>query len=114
MRSGGKKSPRGHASNVTAPNMTATNMTGMERGYTPGRLSGIPSASVTAKTVFQGLNNIDSASQLKVNRGVSYDPNMALTNSFQAQMNNLVNDSPVTMMDMSEEKGAALGGAGNM
>ena len=28
-------------------------------------------------------------------------------------MNNLVNDSPVTMMDMSEEKGA-LNAAGNM
>ena len=32
-----------------------------------------------------------------------------------AQMNNLVNDSPVTMMDMSEEKGTGvLGAAGNM
>ena len=40
-------------------------------------------------------------------RDVSVDlgANNALTSSFQAQMNNLVNDSPITMMDMSDDKG---------
>lgn len=46
-------------------------------------------------------------------RGASYDPNLPMSSSFHAQMNNLVNDSPVTMMDMSEEKGA-LNAVGNM
>lgn len=52
IKSGSKKSPRGHASNLTQTHMAATDMTGMERGHTPGQLSGIPSASVTATTVF--------------------------------------------------------------
>ena len=52
IKSGSKKSPGGHASNLTQTHMAATNMTGMERGHTPGQLSGIPSASVTATTVF--------------------------------------------------------------
>jgi len=48
----GRKSPRNHESNFSAVNHDQI-MLGMN---TSDRLSGIPSASVTATTVFQGLN----------------------------------------------------------
>jgi len=63
----GRKSPRGHATNMT--NMTMTNMTAKERG----NLSGIPSASVTATTVFPGLDGRANESA-RMNRMASYDP----------------------------------------
>ena len=106
----GRKSPRQHASNVTAPQ----NDLGM---HTPGQLSNVPSASVTATTVFQGLNHNDSmnGSQIKHQKDSSNDANRMVTpgsGSFAALQNNLVNESPVTMMDMSEDKGR-LGIAGD-
>jgi len=82
-------------------NMSMANMTAVEgRGNT---LSGIPSASATATTVFPGLGGDARVNESARNhRGMSYDP---MSNSmFKAQMNNLVDDSPVTMMDMSPEK----------
>jgi len=75
----------------------------------------VPSASVTATTVFQGLNNNANESfnmSLAKPRDASVD-NGVLTSSFQAQMNNLVNDSPITMMDMSDDKGNRLIGNGD-
>ena len=113
MRSGNKKSPRMHASNVTA-NQDNIGM------HTPGQLSGVPSASVTATTVFQGLNANeresinDSAMRKHLKEGSMTGMDRRLTpasGSFQAQMNNLVNESPVTMMDMSDDKNR-LGAAG--
>lgn len=101
----GRKSPRGHATNMT--NMSMANMTAVDgRG---NNLSGIPSASVTATTVFPGIGGDAraNASASRMQRNASYDP---MSNSmFKAQMNNLVDDSPVTMMDMSPEDKVTAG-----
>ena len=55
----GRKSPRGHATNMSMANMTAVD----GRGNTPERLSGIPSASVTATTIFPGLGGNSRADE---------------------------------------------------
>ena len=78
-------------------------------------LSGIPSASVTATTVFLGHNPGHDSGQLSQRRGQkdSSGHDRMVTpgsGSFKALQNNLMNldqgtaESPITMMDMSEDK----------
>ena len=87
--------------------------------HTPGQLSNVPSASVTETTVFQGLNHNDSMNGSQIKGHNQKDSSNAAdrmvtpgSGSFAALQNNLVNESPVTMMDMSEDKGR-LGIAGD-
>ena len=78
-------------------------------------LSGIPSASVTATTVFLGHNPGHDSGQLSQRRGQkeSSGHDRMVTpgsGSFKALQNNLMSldpgtaESPITMMDMSEDK----------
>ena len=91
--------------------------------HTPGQMSGVPSASVTATTVFQGLNHGNDSimnihndsilgSQFKHPKESGDTMQRMVTpgsGSFQALKNNLVNESPITMMNMSEDKGRLIG-----
>lgn len=84
----------------------------------------MPSASVTATTVFQGLNNVGNDSVMNINNDSilgsqfkhqkeSGDTMQRMvtpgSGSFQALKNNLVNESPITIMNMSEDKGRLVG-----
>ena len=81
---------------------------------TADQLSGIPSASVTATTVFEGYNpHEDGGNPVGGNVGSQpLERTATPAGSFHALQNNLVSDSPVTMMNMSYDKGR-IGTAGD-
>ena len=104
----GKKSPRQHASEITG--VAHAEMDAEDE------LSGIPSASVTATTVFLGHNPAHDSGQLSQRKGNNKESSgherliTPGSGSFQALQNNLMSldpaaaESPITMMDMSEDK----------